>query len=149
MTYTLRLFLRVNLLTFIYFWETECKQGRDRERGRHRFWSGPQALSCQHRAPRGARTHEPWNHELSQSLKLNRLSHPGAQRLFLKEQASLQRCTSIYYNFKKLHHWRKDVAGKGIKNKRGTWMVRNNVENSSCNGECRHLPNVFSLLEPL
>ena len=32
----------------------------------------------QHRAQRGARTHRPWDHDLSWSRPLNRLSHPGA-----------------------------------------------------------------------
>ena len=36
-----------------------------------------QALSCQHRARRGARTHEPRDRDLSRSRPLNRLSHPG------------------------------------------------------------------------
>ena len=46
---------------FIYYWEieTEHEQGRGRQRGRHRIRSRLQALSCQHRAWRGARTHEP------------------------------------------------------------------------------------------
>ena len=38
--------------------ETEHERGRGRERGRHRIRSRLQALSCQHRAPRGARTRE-------------------------------------------------------------------------------------------
>ena len=38
--------------------ETEHEQGRGRERGRHRIQSRLRAPSCQHRAPRGARTHE-------------------------------------------------------------------------------------------
>ena len=68
------------ILMLIYFWErqTECKLGRGRERGRHRIWSRLQALSCQHRARHGARTHEPYDHDLSWSQMLNRLSHPGA-----------------------------------------------------------------------
>ena len=68
--------------TLIYFWETEteCEWGRGRERGRHRTQSRLQALSCQHRAWHGARTHEPWDHDLSRSWTLNRLSHPGTPR---------------------------------------------------------------------
>ena len=61
---------------YLFLRETECKQGRGRERGRHRIWSRFQALSCQHRAWYGARTHEPWDHGSSRTL--NRLSHPGA-----------------------------------------------------------------------
>ena len=48
-----------------------------RERGRRRIWSRLQALSCWHRAWRGARTQEPWDHDLSWSQMLNQLSHPG------------------------------------------------------------------------
>ena len=44
--------------------ETEHKQGRERQRGRHRIWRRLQALRCQHRAQHGARTHEPWEHDL-------------------------------------------------------------------------------------
>ena len=41
-----------------------------------------QAPSCQHRAQCGAWTHEPWDHDLSQSWMLNWLSYVGAPRLF-------------------------------------------------------------------
>ena len=58
---------------FIYFWERE----RSREKGRHRIRSRLQAPSYQHRARRGARTHEPRDHDLSWSRTPNRLSHPG------------------------------------------------------------------------
>ena len=37
-----------------------------------------QAPHCQHRARRGAQTHEPRDRDLSWSRTLNRLSHPGA-----------------------------------------------------------------------
>ena len=51
-------------LTFLFIFETEKRQGvsrggAERERGRHRIGSRLQALSCRHRARRGARTHEP------------------------------------------------------------------------------------------
>ena len=58
--------------------ETEHEWGKVRERGRHRIWNRLQALSCQHRAWRGARTHGPRDRDLSWSRTLNRLSHPGA-----------------------------------------------------------------------
>ena len=79
MIWTLLPFFLFFFLMFIYFWEreTEHEQGRGRER-RHRIGSRLQALSCQHRARRGARTHEPQDHDLSRSWMLNRLSHPGA-----------------------------------------------------------------------
>ena len=70
-------------LMFIYFiFETERDRAwtgeGQRERGRHRIWNRLQALSCQHRARRGAWTHGPRDHDLSRSRPLNRLSHPGA-----------------------------------------------------------------------
>ena len=49
-----------------------------REGGRHRTRSRLRALSCRHRARRGARTHRPRDRERSRSRTLNRLSHPGA-----------------------------------------------------------------------
>ena len=52
--------------------------GGGSERGRHRIWNRLQALSCQHRARRGARTHRPRDHDLRWSRPLNRLRHPGA-----------------------------------------------------------------------
>ena len=63
-------------LTFIHYWkiETEHEQGRGRKRGRHRIQSRLQALSCQHRARHRAWTHKPWDHDLSWSRTLNRLS---------------------------------------------------------------------------
>ena len=75
-----RLLFYFIFLLFIFERERECvcKQGRDRERGRHRIRSRLQALSCQHRARCMARTHEPWDHDLSQSRTLSRLSHPSA-----------------------------------------------------------------------
>ena len=57
--------------------QTECEQEMGREKGRHRIRSRLQALSCQHRARCRARTHELWDHDLSQSWMLNGLSHSG------------------------------------------------------------------------
>ena len=51
---------------------------RERERERPRIQSRLPALSCQHRARRGAQTHELRDHNLGQSQSLNQLSHPGA-----------------------------------------------------------------------
>ena len=70
-----------NVYLFLRQRETEHEWGRVRERGRHRIRSRLQALSCQHRARRGALTHEPWDHDLSWSRMLNRLSHPDARSL--------------------------------------------------------------------
>ena len=69
-------------LMFIYFWDRErAWTGKGSERGRHRIWSRLQALSCQHRARRKAWTHQLWDHDLSWSWMLNRLSHPSAPGL--------------------------------------------------------------------
>ena len=64
---------------FIYFWERERESvsGGEVERGRHRIWCRLQALSCQHIAWCGTRTHRPPDHDLSRSQMLNWLSHPG------------------------------------------------------------------------
>ena len=70
-----------NVYLFLRQGETEHEQGRGRERGRHRIRNRLQALSCQHTARRGARTHGPWDHDLSRSRTLNRPSHPGAPNL--------------------------------------------------------------------
>ena len=61
--------------------ETEHEWGRGRERGRHKIRSRLQALRHQPRDWRGARTHKPWDHDLSWSRTFNRLSHPGAPPL--------------------------------------------------------------------
>ena len=65
-------------LTFIYFWDRERQSmnGGGSERGRQRIWNRFQALSCQHRAQCGARTHGPGDHDLSRSQPLNRLRPP-------------------------------------------------------------------------
>ena len=54
-----------------------CASSGGADRGRHRIWSGFQALSCQPRAGHGAQTHEPWDCDLSRSQTLNQLSHSG------------------------------------------------------------------------
>ena len=67
-----------NVYLFLRQRETKHEWGRVRERGKHRIWSRLQALSCQHRARCRARTHGPWDNDLSRSRTLNRLSHPGS-----------------------------------------------------------------------
>ena len=57
---------------------TDCTSTGGAERGRPRIGSRLLALSCQHRAWRGAGTHELWDRDLSPSRTLNRMSHPGA-----------------------------------------------------------------------
>ena len=64
----------------VYFWEGEraCTRTVGKgQRGRHRIWSRLRSPSCQHRAQCGAWTHEPGDHDLSQSRTLDQLSHPG------------------------------------------------------------------------
>ena len=56
---------------FISEIETEHEWVRGRERGRHRIRSRLLALSCQHRARCGARSHKPWDHDLWWSWLLN------------------------------------------------------------------------------
>ena len=73
----------INVYLFLRERETELEQGRGTGRGRHRIWSSPQALSCQHRARRGAWTHELWDHDLSLSQTLNQLSHPRTSGLYV------------------------------------------------------------------
>ena len=60
------------------FWEiARSREGAETERERE---NPKQVLSCQHRAGLRARSHEPWDHDLSQSQMFNRLSHPGTPR---------------------------------------------------------------------
>ena len=65
----------------IYLRETETEHERGRGRERERETQNPKqdpGSGCQHRAQRGAQTHKPRDHDVSQSWMLNRLSHPGA-----------------------------------------------------------------------
>ena len=85
-------------LTFIYFWDRERQSmntgGAERERERHRIQNRLQALSSQHRARRGARTHGLRDRDLSRSQMLNWPSHPGAPG----ELISKQMCRSMEQN---------------------------------------------------
>ena len=72
-------------------------EGRERERERERASKNPkQALYCQHRARRGARTHEPRAHDLS---------HPGAPTTSSFKQLYCDMihipCNSMYVPLKK------------------------------------------------
>ena len=94
------LFFKYIFLMFIFDGERERKrqstsgEGIDREGDRVR--SRLQALICQHRAQHRAQTHEPWDHYLSQSQVLNRLSHPGTPGIYF--QVRLMCHTSLMYN---------------------------------------------------
>ena len=68
---------------------TKRERRKGRERGRHRIRSRLHSPSCQPRAPLGARTHKPQDHDLSQSQTLNRLSHPGAPTFNVSSPSSL------------------------------------------------------------
>ena len=59
-----------NVYLFLGQRETEHEWGRGRERGRHRIGNRLQALSCQPRAWRGARTHGPWDRDLAEVGRL-------------------------------------------------------------------------------
>ena len=105
-----------NVYLFLRQRETEHERGRVRERGRHRTWNRLQALSSQHRAQCGARTHIPWDRDLSWSRPLNRLSHPGAPRFFL-------RCLSYYYwEMLPENIWLNTEGGLSLRNLRGTFI---------------------------
>ena len=76
------LWKRIFLNYLFIIWEIECEWGRGKDRGRHRIRSRLQALGGQHRAQCSARTHGSWDRDLSRSLMLNRLSHPGTLEKF-------------------------------------------------------------------
>ena len=81
----------------VYFWDRERQSmnGGGSERETHRIWNRLQALSCQHRARRGARIHGPRDRDLSRSRTLNRLSHPGAPGcVYFKTRQQLSPCDS-------------------------------------------------------
>ena len=78
---------------FIYFWERErqsMSKGRTEKEG-DRIGSRLQALSCQHRARHGARTHELWDHDLSWSWP------PGApmSKMFLNKQKTKTKAHAV------------------------------------------------------
>ena len=85
-----------NVYLFLRQRETQHEQGRGRERGKHRIWSRLQALSCQHRARRGARAHGWQDRDLSRSWPLNRLSHPGTPRARLSMRAMTKNFAAIF-----------------------------------------------------
>ena len=90
---------------FIYFWERasacahawEGQREREREGETQNLKTGSR-LSCQHRARHGARTHEPWDHDPSQSQMLHRLSHPGTPliSIFWRTNFVFDGCFSIF-----------------------------------------------------
>ena len=64
-------------LMFIYFWEKACaRAGRGKEKGEQRIRSGLYVDSSE--PNEGLKTYKLWDHDLSWSWTLNRLTHPGA-----------------------------------------------------------------------
>ena len=64
---------------YLFLMEREREHGRGRERERERERENLKQAPHHHLGAQcGAGTHEPWDHDLSQSWTLNRLSHPGA-----------------------------------------------------------------------
>ena len=78
----LGLFKFFSMFIYLSFFESkrQSTSGGGAERGRHRIQSRLQALRFQHRAWPGTQSHEPRDHDLSQSQMLSQLSHPGAPR---------------------------------------------------------------------
>ena len=92
-------------LLFVFFWiflifnfeRERAWVAKGRKRGRHWIRSRLQALSRQHSVRRAAWTREPWDHDLSRSGTLNRLSHPGAPaNIALKRQDLPQISQKLY-----------------------------------------------------
>ena len=67
---------------YLFLRVRKSKSRRGAERETHRIWSGLQALSCQHRARRGAPAHKLRDHALSWSRTLNRPEPPRLPLLF-------------------------------------------------------------------
>ena len=102
---------------FIYLFierERAWVEEGQRERRRHRIQSRLQALSCQHRAWCGARTHKSWDCDLNRSRILNWLSHPGAPSFFpfyISLSLSLSISINIYiYLFMVLYNYDYSVS---------------------------------------
>ena len=76
-------------------------EGRaERERVGHRIRSRLQALSCQHRARRGAQPHQRQDHNLSRSQTFNQLSHPGAPGYILHMLYTMMKIASHDFCFR-------------------------------------------------
>ena len=88
--YSLEIYFIYLFLMFIFEWERDREWVGEGQREKHRIQSRLQALSRQHRAWCGTRTHKPSDHELSWSLMLNWLSHTGTLIFAWKEPVAEQ-----------------------------------------------------------
>ena len=80
---------KLGFFFYVYLFLTERERegaGEGQREKETQIRSRLQALSYQHRARCGAQTQGPWDHDLSQSWKLNPLSHSDALHLFNKQQ---------------------------------------------------------------
>ena len=100
--------------------------GEGAERGRHRIGNRLQALSYQHRARCGARTHEPWSHGLSWSQLPNRLSHPGAPGQW---SFSIVECVWVWGCWEVQQRWLKHISLP-------LWNSERTQTCSFCKGTC-------------
>ena len=87
------MFLKFFINVYSFLRETECDQGRGREKWRHRIRSRLQVPSCQHRVRCGAWPHKPWDYDLNLQTV----------RFWLDIQPTeLPRHPILYYYFKTL-----------------------------------------------
>ena len=66
-----------SFLTFLFIFERQSMSGGGAERWGDTESQAASRLSAVSREPGAARTHEPWDHDLSGSGTINWLSHPG------------------------------------------------------------------------
>ena len=101
--YFILFFIFSNVYSF-FERQSECGSGAGAEREGDRIQSSLQALSCQHRAWCEAWIHELWDHDLSWSQMLNRLSHPGAPLPYFSNWRKLF-SVKIAKNIKTILEW--------------------------------------------
>ena len=124
----------------IYFWETEHEWGRSRERETHthRIRSRLQALRCQHRARHGARTHKPWDHDLSWSRPFNWLSHPNTPKFFFLNKNVLKVLLKALLKITLREREREKArVGEGQREK-GRHRIQSRFQALSCQHRARH-----------
>ena len=78
------IYLFIYLLTYLLIYlEGAHKQGERQTEGDTESEAGSGLHTDSQEADAGAQTHKLWDHDLSQSQTLNRLSHSGAPKKFL------------------------------------------------------------------